>query len=381
MLKALEEKRAELQAEMEQLLNTAKEEQRAMNDDEIARFDAVEKEIKNIDTTMAAEKRAADLEANQKVEEEGMKPELRAEEQEVRAFESFLRGEEVRSDFTKSANGAVIPTSIANKIIDKVVEICPIYQDADRYNAKGTLQIPYYDKTTDDVTVGFVSTEGSAAASHAGEFKSIELKGFLASALSDISKTLINNSQFDIVSFVIKKMAEKIAIFIEKELLTPSDASNKVAGLSGATAVATAAAKTVTIDDIIALQESIPDRYQAGAYFIMSKAQRTALRQLKDNDGRYYLNPDVTARWGYTLLGKDVYVSDNMPTIGSSSVSGDLGIYYGDMTGLAVKVSEEVNIEVLREVKAANHMVEVVGFVEFDAKVQNAQKVSKLVSK
>ena len=380
MLKELEEKRAELQAEMEQLLNGAKEEKRAMSEEEIAKFDGLEKEIKNIDATMEAEKRAADLAADQKVEEGKMSPEVRAEEAEVRAFEAFLRGEEVRADFTKAANGAVIPESIANKIIDKVVEICPIYKDAERYNVAGTLDIPYYDATNGDVTVSFVTTEGSAVSANAGQFKSIQLKGFLASAISDVSKTLINNSHFDIVSFVINKMAEKFAIFIERELVNPSDATSKVAGLSGATVVKTATKGVVTVDDLIELQESVPDVYQASAYFIMSKAQRTALRKVKDNDGRYILNTDASARWGYTLLGKDVYVSGNMPTIGSGSATGDLGVYYGDMTGLAVKTSEEVNIEVLREVKAAQHVVEIVGFVELDAKVQNAQKISKLVS-
>lgn len=384
MIKELTEQRAELQTEMENLLNGAKEEKRAMSEDELKKFDELESSIKNIDATIKAEERSLALEPKQEVNPVSMVDERAAKEeraiQEERAFEAFLRGEE-RADFTKTANGAVIPETIANKIIDKVVEICPVYQDAERYNTKGTLQIPYYDASTEDVTVGFVTTEGTAVAAKAGEFKSIELKGFLASAISDISKTLINNSDFDIVGFVIKKIAEKFAQFIEKEILTPSDASNKVAGLTGATEVKTGTAKTVTLDDLIELQESIPDAYQAKAYWIMSGAQRKALRKVKDGDGRYILNQDATSRWGYTLFGKDVYTSGNMPTLGSSSTTGDLAIYYGDMTGLAVKVSEEVNIEVLREVKAAQHMVEVVGFAEFDAKVQNAQKVAKLVSK
>ena len=380
MLKELEEKRAELQTEMEQILAKAKEEKRAINEEESARFDEIEKEIGAIDKTMAAEKRATELAADKKVEEEVMQTEQRAEQNEVRAFEAYLRGNEVRADFTKTANGAVIPESIAKKIIDKVMEISPLYHDAERYNVKGALDIPYYDTTTQDITVGFVTTEGSAATATAGEFKSIQLKGFLASAVSDISKTLINNSDFDIVGFVVNKMAENIAKFIEKELVTPSDAVNKVAGLSGATAVATATQGVIVSDDLINLQESIPDAYQANAYFIMSRATRKAIRKLKDGQNNYLLNKDFNARWGYTLLGKDVYVSENMPTFDSNTTTGDLGIYYGDMTGLAVKVSEEVNIEVLREVKAANHMVEVVGFVEFDAKVQNAQKVAKLVS-
>lgn len=54
-------------------------------------------------------------------------------------------------------------------------------------------------------------------------------------------------------------------------------------------------------------------------------------------------------------------------------------IYYGDMSGLATKFSEEMSIEILREKYATQHAVGVVGWLEFDAKVENAQKIAKLV--
>ena len=106
----------------------------------------------------------------------------------------------------------------------------------------------------------------------------------------------------------------------------------------------------------------------------MNKATRKAIRKLKDGEGNYLLNKDASARWNYTLLGKDVYTSDNMPEM----AAGKTAIYYGDMTGLAVKVSEDVSIEVLRETKARQHLVEVLGFVEVDAKVQDEQKIAGL---
>ena len=49
------------------------------------------------------------------------------------------------------------------------------------------------------------------------------------------------------------------------------------------------------------------------------------------------------------------------------------------MTGLAVKVGEDINIEVLREKFATQHAVGVVGYIEIDSKVQDVQKLSKLV--
>ena len=251
----------------------------------------------------------------------------------------------------------------------------PIYQLATRYNVGGTLNIPYYDESTQSITMAY-ATEFTELESTSGKFASIELKGFLAGVLTKVSKSLINNSQFAIVPFVVNAMAESIHRWVEGELLKGT--TNKVAGLSTVTQAITSASSTaITADELIDVQELIPDVYQGQAIWIMNKATRTAIRKLKDNDGNYLLNRDVSARWGYTLLGKDVYTSDNMDTM----AAGKTAIYYGDMSGLAVKLSEDVNIEVLREKFATQHAIGVVGWIELDSKVENAQKIAKLVMK
>ena len=61
--------------------------------------------------------------------------------------------------------------------------------------------------------------------------------------------------------------------------------------------------------------------------------------------------------------------------------AGKTVIFYGDMSGLATKVSEDVSVEVLREKYATQHAIGVVAWMEIDAKVENAQKISKLVMK
>lgn len=375
-IKALIEKRNDKVKEMQTLVDKAKAEERAMTEEEMDKFNTLEKEVKNLDATIEAETRAKGLEII-----EDMKKDDKVEERalaEERAFECYIRGiVEERADvnLTVGDNGAVIPSSIANKIISKVYDISPIYQLATRYNVGGTLSIPYYDESSQAITMAY-ATEFTDLESTSGKFASIELKGFLAGVLTKISKSLINNSQFDIVNFVIDKMAEAIARWIEKELLVGT--SGKIEGLSTVTQkVETASATAITADELIDLQEAIPDVYQAGAIWIMNKATRTAIRKLKDNDGNYILNKDATARWGYTLFGKDVYTSDNMPGM----EAGKTAIYYGDMSGLAVKLSEEMNIEVLREKFATQHAVGVVGWLEMDSKVENAQKIAKLVMK
>lgn len=379
-LKSLTEQRNDKVTELQAIVDKAKEETRAMTEEEVTKFNTLEKEIKNLDTTIKAEERARDLKIIEDVKNK--KPEERAAEERViaeeRAFGNYIRGVvEERADvnLTVGDNGAVIPSSIANKIIKKVYDISPIYQLATRYNIGGTLSIPYYDEESQSITMDYAE-EFQELTSTSGKFTSIQLKGFLAGVLTKVSKSLINNSQFAIVPFVVNAMAESIARWIEKELLQGTD--NKIEGLRGVTQIVTTASATaITADELIDVQEEVPDVFQGSAIWIMNKATRKAIRKLKDGDGTYLLQKDFNAKWGYTLLGKDVYTTDNMAGI----EAGKDAIFYGDFSGLAVKLAEDMTIDVLREKFATQHAVGVVGWLEMDSKVENAQKIAKLTVK
>ncbi len=376
-MKTLTEQRADLVQEMKDLAGKAKKEERALTDDEDDKFEELNKKVEAIDKTIKKLERAKEISLN--VENNGDDNEgLTTEQKEERAFAAYIRGEVLQEragedvNLTKSDNGAVIPSTIANKIIKRVTDICPIYALATKYNVGGNLTIPYYDETKQKIQMEY-ATEFEELTSTSGKFGSIELKGYLAGALSKVSKSLVNNSQFDIVSFVINAMAETIAKFIENEMLNGT--KDKIIGLSSAKQVITANKATmITTDELIDLQEEIPDLFQNEAVWIMNRGTRKSLRKLKDNEGRYILNPDATAKWGYTLFGKDIYTSAQMPKM----EEGKTAIYYGDMSGLAIKVSETESIEVLREKYATQHAIGIVAWIEMDGKIENEQKIAVL---
>ena len=369
------------------MLNGAKEEKRELTSEEITELNDIKSDIKKIDDTLAFETefRSFDKQFEEKDDstpeekKKKMTPEEKTKEtelQEVRAFENYIRGcviNERAGELTKSDNGAVIPTTIAKRIIKNVYDICPILEKSAKYNVKGNLDLPYYDTTDSNITVAY-QTEFVAMSSSGGKFKTINLTGFLAGALSKISRSLINNTQFDIVNFVVNEMAYAIKRFIEGELLKGT--KDKVEGLSKLTnTINSASATAITADEVIKLHDAIKDDFQSDAMWIMSSKTRTALRLLKDSNGRYLLQDDISQPFGTSLLGKPVYVSDNMADIGANNTA----IYYGDMQGLATKFNEEINIEILREKYADEHAVGVIAWFEFDSKVQNAQSIARLV--
>ena len=392
MRKDLVEKKNDLIKKADEMLNKAKLEKRELTPDEMQELAEIRDDVKRIKEALGLEKDINDMKdpEERQASEGGDRAcgddKKRAVEEaekaaaEERAFEAYIRGKAMNNrdsdvNLTPANNGAVIPTTIANKIIKKVYNICPILEKSSKYNIKGKLDIPFYpasEETTIDVAY---HDEFEELVSTNGNFSKISLDGFLAGVLSKISRSLINNAAFDIVGFVVDRMAYAIKRFIEKELLLGT--AEKVEGLSGLTnAVTTAAADKITADEVIDLHDSIKDEFQNGAIWIMSPATRTYLRKLKSSTGYYLLNDDISTPFGTSILGKPVYVSDNMPDY---TEDGEVAIYYGDMSGLATKFSEEINIEVLREKYATQHAIGIVGWFEFDSKVENEQKIAKLV--
>ena len=366
---------------MEEILNKAKIENRAMNDEEIKSFDDVEKEIKNIDATLERNKKINEMECTKR---EGEK-ELTQEEKDVKAFATFIRNyvngvpQNAETQLTKGDNGSIIPKTIAKKIIDKVIEISPLYASATKYDAKGTLAIPKYDDTTDDVTVAY-ATEFDDLVSHSGKFATVELTGFLIGALTKISKSLLNNNDFNLTEYVVNKMAEKFKLFYEGEMLNGT--SSKISGIAGSydstnMKVTLAAKSSITSDELIDIQEAIPDTFQTKAYWIMNRETRKAIRKLKDNDGNYLLNRAFNEKWDYDLLNKPVYCSEKAGKLGTASKP---VIFYGDFSGLAIKETESMEIQILLEKFATQHAIGVVGYSELDAKVENTQKIAVAVS-
>ena len=377
-IKALIEKRAALLEEAQGMITTCEAEARALNEDESVKYNGIFEEVRKLNDTIEAAKKL-----NEESSEEVRAAEQQEESVEVmeyRAFEAYVRGNaaEIRANnltpaTSPASGGALIPTTIANKIIAKVYDICPLLEMSTKYNVKGKLQIPYYDESTTAITVAY-QQEFVDLQSNVGAFTTIDLSGYLAGALALISRSLINNAQFDIVNYIINYMAYAIKKFIEGELIHGT--SGSVAGLSGiTTSVTTASATAITADEVVKLQDAVKDDFQDGAIWIMSPATRTALRLLQDVNHHYLLNDDISSPFGATLLGKPVYVSDNMDNI----ATGKTTIIYGNPAGLATKFNEELSIEVLRERYAPQHAVGVIAWFEFDAKVENQQAFAKLV--
>ena len=358
-LKKMRENREEKVKAMENVLNAAKTENRAMTAEEQEKFGNIEKEIADIDKTIEAEERA--IEAKNKNAGGGEPKKETQEELEERAFVKYVLGAAAGLE----ERAGELNLTMANN--------GPILSRATVYYMTGELKVPVYGESEGhDVKVAY-SDDFTELTADAGKFTSVDLKGYLVGALTLIGRKLKTNAMFNVTDFIVNYMAEEIASFLEGELLngTPSKMEGALSTTNEKTAAAAAA---ITADELIDLQAKVKQAFQSDACWIMHPETFTAVKKLKDGQNRYLLQDDFTGEFPYRLLGKPVFVSDNMPKI----ATGKKPVLYGDMSGLSVKIAEQLEIEVLREKYATQHAIGVVAWMELDSKVTDSQRMAVL---
>ncbi len=388
-IKKLTEDKNSKTTEMQTLLDNVKAEERAFTEDEQKLFDKLKGEIEAINNTIKAFEDSRELvdedeKEAKKEEEDKMTEEERAievEQRDISNFASFIRNnilsERAEGDnFAQGTNGVIVPTTIANKIIKTAYNMSPILEKATKYNTKGNLEIPVYGKTEagKDITVGY-SEDFQELVESAGAFSSVTLKDHLIGALSKIGNSLINNTDIDLVNIVINIIAEYVKLFLEGEALKGTD--GKITGCKDIPESQTH--KTVggvmTFDDLVKTKNKVIQAFRKGSIWVGSQNTQTELELMKDANDRPLFQPDPSGEFDGMVLGYPYYVSDNMEDI----AVGNTPLYFGNFSGLAVKTTKELEIQVLREKYATQHATGVVAWLEADIKVEHLQKLSKLV--
>lgn len=374
MLKKLHEKRDNLKKQLDDILGKVKTEERAMSDEENAEFERIEGEIQQIDRTIAAEERARNIPAPTAGEggDGNGDGNPTAGEMEERAFASYVLGRAIENraeiQLTQGNNGGIVVTTIADRIIAEVKNLVPFLKISDVITTNGKISIPVYTEDGENAVTADYVDEGDDLSENIGKFITVDLVGYVIGSLALVSNKLKNNTDIDVTSFVIKRVAEAVAEKLEKECVVGTE--NKISGILSAKRVITAASATaITYDELIRLKHSIPQRFRAKAQWTMHPSTYTALCQLKDQNGHPYFKETE-----YKILDLPVIESDSMPTI----ASGKKVISIGDFTGFSIKAPKSIEVKVLLEQFATRNMIGVLSFAEFDGKISNEQKFSTL---
>ena len=378
-IKKLREKRSKLINQMDEMvaaLETAEGEVRALTEDEKVSFAGLEKEVKNVDETIAKIEMRRALNAENKEEAVKELEEKRdVAEAEKRALEAYFRGHdldpEVRRMLTTSGgNAATIPVSISKTLIKKLEEQCPILDEARRFATKGTLRLLREDN------YGAAAVTGENAAFHDADptLSHIELKAYKITASVDATFEMLANTEIDLSSYLSEIIVKRLAKEINRLFLVGSG-SNQPTGLTkAAQQVQLGQADAVTINDFINMQTEMMPEYAQGAVWIMNRKFFQIAANLLDGNARPYMTREVIGeKVQYMFLGHKIIVDMFMP---DASTPGNVPVLLANIgEGYAVNMLQDITVRHLTEVGFTDGYERFAGYLMADGKIVNEEAI------
>lgn len=165
-----------------------------------------------------------------------------------------------------------------------------------------------------------------------------------------VSDELLNDSVFDIESYISTEFARRIG-HKEEEAFFVGDGSSKPTGIFAANGgadvgVTSSAATSLTADELIDLFYSLKSPYRKNSVWVMNDSTVKAIRKLKDSQGQYLWQPSLTAGTPDMILNRPVYTSAYVPELkgGAKSIAfGDFKYYWiADRQGRSFKRLNEL---------------------------------------
>lgn len=277
----------------------------------------------------------------------------RATDEYKRAFWNAMRGRrtaDIQNALqvgTDSEGGFLVPDEFERTLVEALEEENIFRQLANVITtSSGDRKIPV---VATKGTASWVDEEGTIPESD-DSFGQVSIGAFKLATLIKVSEELLNDSVFNLESYIAREFARRIGNK-EEEAFFVGDGSGKPTGIlaasgGGQVGVTTAGATAITLDEILDLFYSLKSPYRKNAVFIMNDATVKAIRKLKDSTGQYLWQPSIKEATPDTILNRPLYTSAYVPTIAAEAktvVFGDLGYYWvADRQGRVFKRLNEL---------------------------------------
>lgn len=229
-------------------------------------------------------------------------------------------------------------------------------------------------------TASWVDEEGTINESD-DAFSQVSIGAYKLGTLIKVSEELLNDSVFNLESYISKEFARRIGNK-EEDAFFNGDGVGKPIGIFNATGGAevgvTAASSTaITADELIDLFYSLKAPYRKNAVWVLNDATIKAIRKLKDNNGNYLWQPALTANTPDTILGRPVFTSSYVPTIAAGAKT----IAFGDFSYYWVADRQSRSFKRLNELYAATGQVGFVATQRVDGKLILPEAIKVLAQK
>jgi len=393
-------KRAQLIKDADAIVAAAQAEGRSMTSEEKTKFEAIEADARGFKQEIDIIERNAE-----------MKKELAANEGEARAaapkatassaFSKYLRhgmgslnaqersmiqkrGTETQATVGGTPEGALggflVPQEFSNELDVATLFTGEVERLAKKLNTAsgGLLDYPTVDDTGTDANL---VTETSGVTVQDMTFANAQLSAYNYSSLVKVSQQLLQDSAFDLNSFLVEAMGERIARATNAAFTTGTGSSQPQGIVTGSSLGNTAAgAAAITADDVLDLIYSVDASYRNKASFGLMAHDNiiAAVRALgvgATNDFPIFI-PSMEVGQPDRIFGIPVYVNNDMQ---SSIATATKTMIAADFSKYVVRNAGGVQMLRLNERFADELEVGFVAYKRSDSKVLNSAAVKHLI--
>ena len=279
---------------------------------------------------------------------------------------------------TDSEGGYLVPDEYERTLVEALEEENIFRQMAKVIKtSSGDRKIPV---VASKGTASWIDEEGAYPESD-DSFGQVSIGAYKLGTMIKVSEELLNDSVFDLQSYISREFARRIGAKEEEAFFT-GDGKGKPLGVLAATGgaetgVTAASATAVTADELMDLYYSLKSPYRKKSVWVLNDSTIKAIRKLKDNNGQYLWQPSLTAGTPDMILGRPIKTSAYMPAMAAGAKT----IAFGDFSYYWIADRQGRTFKRLNELFAATGQVGFLASQRVDGKMILAEAVKVLVQK
>lgn len=279
---------------------------------------------------------------------------------------------------TDSEGGYLVPDEYENTLVEALEEENIFRQMAKVIKtSSGDRKIPVVASKGE---ASWIDEEGAFPESD-DSIGQVSISAYKLGTMIKVSEELLNDSVFDLESYISSEFARRIGTKEEEAFFT-GDGKGKplgiLAAIGGAQIGVTAASATsVTTDELMDLFYALKSPYRKKAIWVLNDVTIKAIRKLKDSNGQYLWQPSMTAGTPDMILGRPVNTSAYMPVLAAGAKT----IAFGDFSHYWIADRQGRSFKRLNELFAASGQVGFLASQRVDGKLILSEAIKVLIQK
>lgn len=279
---------------------------------------------------------------------------------------------------TDSEGGYLVPDEFEHTLVEALEEENIFRQMAKIIQtASGDRKIPV---VASKGSAFWIDEEGAYTESD-DSFGQVSIGAYKLGTMIKVSEELLNDSVFDLESYITREFARRIGAKEEEAFFTGNGTGKPLgilADTGGAqTGVTAASATAITADELIDLFYSLKAPYRKNAVWVLNDSTIKVIRKLKDNNGQYLWQPGLAAGAPDTILGHTIRTSSFMPAVAAGAKT----IAFGDFSYYWIADRQGRSFKRLNELYAANGQVGFLASQRVDGKLVLPEAIQVLKQK